>query len=351
MESTVFSNNRYTFQSLAFVLSIVFGILAAEAMAKDRITFDAIDQVACTDITDQSFAEKFPGDRLLEAKFEISTLFHGSESSGIELFYQIYNPGHSIRILDYSPRTELTSEYNGGIKHQLTDEKLSSIGFNASANVEHIGALGANLGGHKKKNATQTYEKLAPKKLLTASGTISRAGGVYYKLKTSNQTTLEGSRTFVVRFRVSQYWNGDVIQVHCAARRKKSGFGSSNELEPLSRGDFLVATYLASDSNARRVVQNFSKAESGLRAKAKLLHDEIERRSFSNPLERLGGALKFTEGNIPKNWLGIVLYDQPSAGAFSFYRDLPVQIQKSVDHYVASKKQLMSLASAGYANR
>src|SRR2546422_7722977 len=81
-----------------------------------RVEFDVATSVACRDVTTLEFAAAFPGERLMQATFSISSLVRrGREADLVEFFYRIESPNGTLRIIDHLPRQELTSPIVGPI--------------------------------------------------------------------------------------------------------------------------------------------------------------------------------------------------------------------------------------------
>ncbi len=248
--------------------TLAIGLLgSSQAMADPpRVRFDASYVVACRDVTPPEFAALNPGERLVEAVFHISTLLdRGSEADLSQIFLQIESPEKTVRVVDHLPRTELISPYAGTIAVEKRTESGASIGVSAKPNLEVV-SLDASAQASTKRGANVRYEMLPPQELLAASGTVARERGVYYKLKPSTQTSLEGARQFIVLFRVPAVWRGDVVHVHCRAEGIRRGLWRSLDTrEACGGGSFLVTMYLEGDEAARRTVANLVRCEEQLR--------------------------------------------------------------------------------------
>src|SRR5436189_2977143 len=98
----------------AGILKIAFSLLALALPApllagSPRVEFDVATSVACRDVTTLEFAAAFPGERLMQATFSISSLVRrGREGDLVEFFYRIESPNGTLRIVDHLPRQELT---------------------------------------------------------------------------------------------------------------------------------------------------------------------------------------------------------------------------------------------------
>ncbi|MEO8498110.1 MAG: hypothetical protein ABI614_23840 [Planctomycetota bacterium] len=333
--------DRTTFSVLC-VAVVSFPTLAAAK--PPRVRFDTMPAVACRDVTDDEFTSINPGERLLEAKFEISSILDaGSEADLVEFFFRMTSPQQSFRIADYSPRTTLVSDYCGGITIEKKQEDSKGLGLALSG-----GWQAANVTGHgeagTKDTLTTKYELVAPMESVTASGTIQNGYGVYFKLRRSKQDTLEGAKEFQVIFRAPRQWRGDILQVYCEARGIQRGF--VHQLDEASRcgiAQFPIALYLAGDEEAKRIAEQFATSNHRLRSTAVNSQDEIKRRSYPTVLHELGGLLELAEPKIPASWLEQLLSD--GAPGYEFENRLPAQLRSAASDYLTAKRELRKLKS------
>lgn len=331
--------DRTTFSVLALAL-ITF---ATDAIAKPpQVRFDTLPAVGCRDVTNEEFALVYPGERLLEAKFEISSILDsGAESDLTEFFFRMTSPQQSFHVLDYAPRTTLASDYTGGITIEKKKEDSKGIGLSATGGWE-----AAKLNGHgdagSKNTLTTKYELVAPMESVTASGTVQNGYGVYFKMRRCRQGTLEGAKAYQVIFRAPQQWRGDILHVHCEARGMQRGIVQQLDEEVLCGfGQFPIALYLAGDEEAKRIAEQFVTTNHRLRSTAIKSQQEIKRRSYPTVLHELGGLLELAEPKIPKSWLEQLLSD--GAPGHDFENRLPAQVRTAASEYLVAKRELRKL--------
>lgn len=315
------------------------------AIAKPpSVRFDTTPVVACRDVTDDAFAEMHPGERLIEAKFEISSILDsGSEADLTEFFFRMTSPQQSFRIVDYSPRTTLVSDYNGGITFEKKNEHSKGLGLAVSGGWESANVTGHGDAGAK-NTLTTKYELAAPKESVTASGTIQNGYGVYFKLRRSRQDTLEGAKEYQVIFRASRHWRGDLLHVYCEARGIQRGIVRQLDEEVrCGLGEYPLALYLSGDESARSIAEQFAKSNHNLRSTAINNQREIKRRSYPTVLHELGGLLDLAEPKIPRSWLEQLLSE--SASGHEFENRLPAQVRSAASDYLIAKRELRKLKS------
>jgi hypothetical protein len=329
-----------TFISL---LCLAIASFTTDANAKPpRVRFDTMPAVACRDVTDEEFALLHSGERLLEAKFEVSSILDsGSEAELTEFFFRMTSPQQSFRVVDYSPRTTLSSDYSGGISIEKKKEGARGLGLNATGGWEGAKLTGSGDAGSK-NSLTTKYELVAPMESVIASGTIQDGYGVYFKLRRSRQGTLEGAKEYQIIFRASQHWRGDFLHVHCEARGMQRGFVHQLDEEvQCGFGQFPIALYLAGDEEAQRIAEKFVASNHRFRSTAIKSQQEIKRRSYPTVLHELGGLLELAEPKIPPSWLEQILSD--SASGYEFENRLPAQVRTAASEYLVAKRELRKL--------
>jgi len=338
------AGQRISFHATLAFLAVNI-LLAVTLFAAPRVQFDLHPLVACRDVTTEEFARSHPGDRLIEAKLHVSSLIKsGDEDDLIEFFYRIQSPRGTVQVVDYSPTTSMTSTYEGSIEVQDSKERVRSLGINASGGYSHIvkGNASAELGS---KNGSVTRYKIVPEmQLLSASGTMNRGTGVYFRLKPSRQTSLEGGRLFTLVLRVPRSWRADVLHVSCRAQGYERGLVRPLDEQRVSGAAVLpVSLYLAGDQHARAVVMNAAVAESRLRRIAVARRDEIDKRSYPSVAHKVGAFFAAVDPKIPTDWVQQVILDPRASSIGSFEQRLPTDVRKTAVAFIAAKARVYRL--------
>lgn len=336
---------RVTFQAtVAFVLVNI--ILAASLLAgSPRVQFDVHPLVACRDVTTEEFARLNPADRLVEAKLHVSSLIKtGNEDDLIEYFYRIQSPRGSVQIVDYAPRTSLTTDFAGNIAIEDKKERVRSLGLSASGGYKYIakGSASAEIGS--KNGSTVRYELVPEMQQLAASGTMRRGTAVFFKLKPSRQTSLEGSKQFTVVMRVPRSWRADLVHVYCYAQGYDRGVVRSLDEKTISgTAVFPVALYQAGDGQARAVASNLTVAETRLRRIAAMKQEEIHKRSYPNFAHKVGAFFSAVDPKIPGDWVQRVILSSRADGIGEYEARLPGEVRQVARAYVAAKARIYDL--------
>ena len=256
-------------RSAPFVL--LLGILvsgpAATALAGDPvIRFDHASTVACTDVTPEGFGRLRPGEKLIEVPLQVSVhLVSGHPAAVEEVRIELSDADHRMQVESFSPETTLESQLADDIKVTKTTESSKSLG--ASLGGEAPVVLGDAVahvtpslsGGFSKGDVvTETIRRRAPMEALVVAGTIESAHGVFFKLRPSPQTTLEGVHRLTVRFIVPESWRADELTIACSATgRDEVLWIKQRATWARHRGS--VAVYLAGDAGARRAAERYAR--------------------------------------------------------------------------------------------
>ncbi len=271
-------------------LPLCFGLLTAPAAAgKPQVGFDVGYLIACRDITPPEFALANPGEMLLEAVFDISTLMQrGEETELAQVLYRLQGEG-ALAVVDHLPRTEFASEIAGPIQIERRGENSAKLGGDANGEYPGIANANVSLSAGSSSATTMRYELLPPQELVAASGTVHRGRGVYFKLKPSPRESLEGARQFVCVFRAPINWRMDLVQVDCRAECPTSLISPTTEdTQICGQQSFQVGLYLEGDVLARRTMSEFLHARERLFAAVRENRERLEARLFANDVPGWG---------------------------------------------------------------
>lgn len=315
MCGTISDFRRRQLFTIAICLSGFCWSAGTSRAAAPRMQFDVGTMVACRDVTSPSFLAANPSERLIEARFRVSILVRQGKSEDLdELLVVIASPERRLRVVDFSPRTELASDIEGPIERVETKEKTWSIDGRISASVKHGATevnLGPSIGASKGEHNSihETFHKLPAKYLVLASGTTDAEHGTFFKLKGSTQASLEGTKEFVCVFAVPEGWRGDWCVLTCQARANVKNFMSTKQ-EDCGQARLYVGLHLEGDGDAKlaarnldvmqkryleQIARNESQGQVAFAGSSKTAHSTVE---SANLFRLMGKALKI-DGDEP----------------------------------------------------
>jgi hypothetical protein len=246
----------------SFVLLLACPSPFAHAGTPPLLEFDAPFCVGCRSIPCSDSAKKDPGKDLIEVVVPISVgVRAGSEKDLKQCLYTLVDPTEpeTLSVRDWLPRTELKTEYAKPI--QVNNERLAKVGINLSAH--YVVSAASDASGQVKSGLA--YEMLPPQETVLASGTVHQGHGVFFKLRPSSQTTLEGMKSFSAIFAVPRGWRGGCLKLRCEAVGLNRSVVSRLDREVQSGAAcFCLALHLAGDEEAEKLADHVAVCEEEL---------------------------------------------------------------------------------------
>ena len=208
---------------LLLSLSPACGELPSFSSDAPEIAFDLPPTLECRDVTPADFAAAHPEQRIIRVEAPITLLLYHGEPRRIDDVVIEIDGGDALRVFDYAPRTTLASEHAEPIEEKRTvhtDKTIAaSLGGKLSGDVALTPTVSSGVSRNESK--TETFTRLPPKEAVVVSGAIDGRTGVYFKLRRSSQSTLEGERLFTVDFVAPADWSGGEVEVRCVARGER----------------------------------------------------------------------------------------------------------------------------------
>ncbi len=326
--------------AISFIVVPGFG---AAVFAAPWVQFDIAPTLACRQVVGEGEAVSEPGEALWEARFRVSSLFrHGAEDKMLQFLLRIESPDRALRVVDYEPKTTLASTLAGNVGVQRHKERSKSLGLVASGAFEPAVKLSGNGSTGSRDVTDVRYELLAPRQLVASSGTVGRGAGVYFKLKPTRQSTLEGGKEYVVVFRAPADWRAGTVRVHCESLAVERGLTPLLNEHVTCRQAFSVTLFAGGDAEAKMAAEAFDAAEIRLRETAVKQHGAIRRRAYPSPLHKFGAMLDLVDAKIPPNWLERLLIEPRKVTSVELLR-LPEAVRIAANEYVAQANNVSRL--------
>ncbi len=310
-----------------------------------QVYFDSAPVVACQDVTTDEFAAANPGEKMVEARIQVSSLIRsGREDDLLQYFYRVESPQQTIRVADYAPKTTLASDMAGNVSIEEKKEQTRGMGVSLSApNDLPIKVAGSGDIGAKSADSVR-YELVPLMTAVAASGTIHRGRGVYFKLKPSRSTSLEGEKEFSVVFRVPSDWRGDFVYVSCTAMGvKRSVVPSFTDDVICGKRRFTVALHSAGDAVAKAAAERLVQAEADLLRSISANDREIQQSRYPTIAHKVGGLLAVVKPAVPDNWAQYVIYGGREEQIEQIAQHLPTTVRRAVSRYTVARHEFVSL--------
>jgi hypothetical protein len=317
-------------------------LLAANFLiGAEPVSFDLAPAVVGKPLLDPPLAIP-SGYEAVEVKLNISTLVDPRAGGTIgQLLYRIRSHRGQSTVLDYSPKTELQSGYDGPVEVTLTDEQSEHVGIKLSGAYETLvrGELGAD--NAKKNGQCAKFRRQAVQDSVVTSGTVEQASGVYFKLSTSFDRTLEGDKAFSLLLLLPVGWSAELLQVNLQA------WGHSQlQRDPVAEASFPVAVWRAGDMQARQTAMALAESVQYLHDLSQQHNRAIQQRAYPSVFHRLGAALEVVDPKIPHNWLSQVFFTEIDPYHDPRVSKMPVDVRVAILNYQEARRDILAKVPA-----
>ncbi len=209
-------------------LSVVF--IGSVAIAGPHVEFDFARVAECREVTPTAQSGTASPHRIIELTLPVSVRFRGVDMEDVEeLDIEINGAAAGLRVISFSPATQLASDLAQPIESVTTTKRGRSLDGTLGGGlpvpvagiVAHVSpSISAGISGSE--TATEKLNRLPPKHAIVVSGTASEGCGVFFKMKRSSQTSLEGVHELRVTFLAPADWKGGEVRVSCSARGRRA---------------------------------------------------------------------------------------------------------------------------------
>jgi len=325
-------------------MGAMFLILLASVNGLSSVSFDVQPIIPATTVVTSNVQPQIPGSRFVQIRLDINSMvppeFRGEV---VESVVQVSTRSEWVQVADYWPKTELATSIQGSLEVAKDFDQQREASIQGIAAYPGIGNARGHAFFQDNLKLSVQYNQQPPMHLLTAAGTMDRRSGAYFKMKSTPQAVLEGSRTFELMLEVPQSWRGDILEVRMSAYGKKAQKKSAKYQE-VGEGHFLIAVYADGDIEAAEMAMRFVQQLSQLRTVANQFAKAVEKTMFPSPVHKLGRALDIYEPHIPMNYLDLWIFGKDQAQPIA---RLPVDLRVAMLDYAEMKYAMELLASGG----
>jgi hypothetical protein len=256
---------HYYHQASWLTALLCFSMSAASGAASGGpyVEFDFARSAECRDVTPSERIAVYPQQRLIELRLPISVRFRGMPLDDVdELTVDISGAPSGLRVHSFAPATQLASDVARDIETTTTTKSARSLDATLGGGLpvpcaELVATVSPSISGgiSSGETTTEKLNRLPPKHALVVSGTSAEGRGVFFKLKRSSQTSLEGVHELAVTFVAPAGWRGGEVLVACSAHGRRRMLWMSQQATLGREGD-LVRLYLV---NGRRELREVAK--------------------------------------------------------------------------------------------
>lgn len=249
---------------VALAVGEVSGQAPAARASEPHVAFDFARVAQCTEVPSAEDTLLYQDEKLVELRLRISVhLLKGNIRDVEEIRVEVADSDSRMRVQSFSPSTQLASRLNGDIEWSKTTEETSSLGASLGGELPApVGDLIAHVtptvsgGNTSHEKIVEKQLRMAPRFAVVASGTIDQEHGVFFKLRSSPQSSLEGTHELIIRFVVPRSWRGDSLRVCCQATGTEKVLWMKQQTT-WSHTCRPLAVYLAGDVEARQAALRY----------------------------------------------------------------------------------------------
>ena len=251
-----------------YVLFVACGLTLGsinELCSQEKIRFDVDSIIECQEITPSKDQRRPTEGRLIRIPVLVSADVDDDlrkNLTQIRIDIQFLQRGNSV--FDYSPQTTSHTRIQGPVSIEKHDEKNGSFGFNLSGSYEPVRGS-ANVGLGKKKRTSVRYQELPEKTLVSATGTVNRRSGVYFKFLKYSEVPWDSERNLSVIAQVPEFWRAGVIRITVVAEANRSILPGIKDRYSVAKKIFYVPFVQQGDREAFRLASDLNRQASKVR--------------------------------------------------------------------------------------
>ena len=336
---------------LLSVVTVLSGLQANWLSARSPlVAFDVPAIVVAEPVNPVVVSAPTTGGELMRLRIPVSSLIAPEYSGSVtELLVELSSPSQTLRVVDFWPKNEIYSEYEGTVSVEASRQKDEHFSFNLAAAYPGIGQAAAGGDFRNKLNVQESYQRRPPIHTLTSSGTIRQGFGVFFKFRPGPLDCVEGSRDIAILVEAPRGWRADMLQVRMTATGVASSGAYNNQQSRLVATDQLwIATHREGDGAAAAQALNYVRQERRLRGLAANQHKEVEKRSLPTFWHKMGVAMDVVDSRIPVDYLSAAIFGPAKQQFEQGTQRLPVDLRVAILDYWDQRAQLLSMARPNY---
>lgn len=280
---------------------------------------------------------------LVDVQITVSSFVQDANNIDVEQWVIKVQPRDMITIADYAPKTSASSETDGGIKIKQTSEDTQAFGLGLKSDLANFadGNFGVDRG--QKELFSQEYSLLSPVQTVTASGTINRGRGVYFKWRRTPNQVLEGDKTFRLTLQADDSWSGSLLDISVKAYTKRRAFGTlDQQMVTVGHSEFAVPVIPQGNAESKSLALQLARAERHLRELADQAgHSSVCEPSLSSILHSVASKLEFDSPPNDIKWVDRLVCGHADAYVDEKISRLPMHIRRAAINYQKQRQRFL----------
>ena len=317
---------------ISVIVKINIVLLLASQLFAQSVSYD------CPAVAAAKVLQLSRSNKIVEVELPVSVSNLDSRLNLEELKVEVFWNRNAYPVVDFSPRTQMSSDFDGPITVEKKSENSFEIGANASSSYLEFVTPGLNADLKSKKSESRTYNEIPEQRLLVASGTARRGTGAFFTFKNSPIETLEGDRRLVMAFDVPVSWRGGIMQVTIKTVGRRKKFASFYDNFELSRV-FMLGLYEDGDEAARLYAGTFARSEQQLRADWERFTKRQQ--SSAQQFERFFSG---QSSSISPLWVHQLIQSGNDNAIRRVGKQLPSSVAITANEFIVARRDLLAIS-------
>ena len=312
---------------VSFLVNLSFVLLIAQQIFGQSVSFD------CPAVLPARVAQLSSNNQIVEVVIPISIANLDAKLKLNEVKVDVYWNQNAYPIVDYAPRTQMHSRYEGPISVENKSETSFGVGAKTSSNYFEFVSPNLNADFGKKNSQSKRFNEIPEQELLIASGTAKRGTGAFFSFRDSRIATLQGGRDLTLTYDVPISWRGGILQVTIRTSGRRKKFAAFHDNFELARV-FMLPIFASGDDEAREFAYRFAQSEQQLRQD----WNRIGEASRSNQWASSGHS------QLPAMWAHYLIQSGSDDLMDKYVKRLPRRLVSTANEFVLARRDLVSIS-------
>lgn len=316
---------------ISVFVKIQIVLVVVGQMFAQSVSFD------CPAVTGADLTQLSSSSKLVEVTLPISVSNHDAKWALQDLRVDVHWNRNAYPVVDYAPRTQMRSDFDGPIEVENRTETRVAVGAKTSSSYFEFVSPTLNADVGRNRSESRRYNQIPEQSLFIASGTAKRGTGVFFNFKPSPVDSMEGDRQLKMTFDVPVTWRGGILQVTIRAlgrRKKLAAFYDDFDQARV----FMVGVYEKGDEQARRFAGQFARLEQQLRYDWERYTDRQQ--STTQQFERF---LAGQTNEVSPLWVHQLIQSDSDRVVRLVEKRIPKSIAQTASEFVDARRNLVAL--------
>ncbi len=343
------------FQKLMTPPLLLISLMGSSAsLANDPMSGNSFAELTsdiCFDLPLVVQADMYPEEpSQLRFELALSSFLDGQNANSVKHWLIFVQPRtNRTQIIDYAPRTRTSSKSISPIVVKEHQEQSESAGAGIKIDYAKLAGLHAANDHANTRTTSREYQLRPSERLETASGSINRGKGVYFKLLKTDQQILEGEKRFNITLQSSGTCRSELVDVTILARGVERKFNTQSlrwkdSVVNLSRESFVVAVHRRGDQEGANLARSLMESEQTLRNASRSAGKEPKENAISLLVKKLNLQPESdTSMRSSDQWIDRVIQHSVDPNSDKTILALPLNTRVAILDYLDARTAFLAI--------